>query len=150
MNIQNKNSIKMLFSIAGIAGASIFLNLPAFAQINYSTSRSNQLYTFSTDSTAVKSENLLAQARTENESTPNTPTNRTDTTPTFNPPTPPTGGATNTRSSNTPTDRNTQTPASSSTDGNRSDLQLPSPSNDESRLLRGGWFCLNNPSPKCS
>lgn len=130
----NKNSIKKLISLAGVASASALLSLPALALTNSDVNSSNQLsnnYSYQSDSTGQ----LLAQtpSRTqENQPSSTGENNRRN------------EGSTNERSTN------------ESSRSNR-DFSRPADSNGSGmRALTGGdsvkginWPCLNNPNPNC-
>lgn len=135
----NKNSIKKLVSLAGVASASALLSLPAFALTNSDVSSSNQLsnnYSYQSDSTGQ----LLAQA-------PSTPQENQPSSTGEN-------NRTNGRSTNESTTNESTTNENSRS--NR-DLSRPADSNGSGmRALTGGdsvkginWPCLNNPNPNC-
>lgn len=130
----NKNSIKKLVSLAGVASASALLSFPAFALTNSDVSSSNQLannYSYRSDSTGQ----LLAQ--TPSKTQENQPSSTGE------------NNRTNERSTN---ERSTNENSRS----NR-DLYRPADSNGSGmRALTGGdsvkginWPCLNNPNPNC-
>lgn len=130
----NKNSIKKLISLAGVASASALLSLPALALTNSDVNSSNQLsnnYSYQSDSTGQ----LLAQTPSRNQENQPSSTgekNRTN------------EGSNNERSTN------------ESSRSNR-DFSRPADSNGSGmRALTGGdsvkginWPCLNNPNPNC-
>lgn len=130
----NKNSIKRLVSLAGVASASVLLSFPAFALSNSDSSSSSQLsnnYNYQTDSRGQ----LLAQ-------TPSKPQED--------------------QPSSTGENNRTNERSTSDSDRHRSsrshrDLYRPADSNGSGmRALTGGdsvkginWPCLNNPNPNC-
>ena len=130
----NKNSIKKLISIAGIASASALLSLPAFALTNSDVTSSNQIsnnYSYQSDSTGQ----LLAQtpSRTqENQPSSTDENNRTN-------------------------ERSTNERSTNESSRSNKDLYRPADSNGSGmRALTGGdsvkginWPCLNNPNPHC-
>ena len=135
----NKNSIKKLISLAGVASASALLSLPALAITKSDVNSSNQLsnnYSYQSDSTGQ----LLAQTPSRNQENQPSSTgenNRRD------------DGSTNERSTN---ERSTNESSRSN-----KDLYRPADSNGSGmRALTGGdsvkginWPCLNNPNPNC-
>lgn len=176
--LPNKNLMKKLVSIAGVASATVALSFPAFAVTNADATRSNQFnnQAYRTDS-SVSSKNLLAQSsgsepsNTDGSSPTNLPTNMdgsgTNQMPTMDGSgtTQPsstgetninqrstTGGINNTLPSNRGDSNRTTTDGTNATTG----MSNQGGNNRMRRLVTGGdsvrgviYQCLNNPNPNC-
>ncbi|MBD1807755.1 hypothetical protein H6F98_20215 [Microcoleus sp. FACHB-SPT15] len=131
----NKNSISKLFSVAGLATASLLLSFPAFALIPTSSAESNG-----------KNQEFLAQAGMDTNGSPrpegdqNVPTAPSPSDPSVDRVVPgdPITEENNQMQMNEP---------SSATETN--DNMNTQYSRDSDRLKPGTWMCLNNPNPQC-
>ena len=121
----SKNSIKRLVSLAGVVGASLFLNFPAFA-----------LGVTNSSGSTVISKQVLAQSNSGSQTSPtNTPGSE---------PTAPGGSNSGGTGSGGSTQENATPPTAP--DANNAGVKPgPAPTNRQP----GSWICINNPSEEC-
>lgn len=137
----NKNSISKLFSVAGLATASLLLSFPAFALIPTSLAESNG-----------KSQEFLAQAGMDTNESPrpegdqNVPTAPSPSDPSVDQVVPGSGITEENNQMQMNEPMQMDEPSSATETNENMNTQY---SRDSDRLKPGTWMCLNNPNPQC-